>query len=620
MTFWRFLGRMVRFSPGAYLQCILLTIAGYCALLIPGLITRAIFDRMSAHNHWGWVGWSIVALLFVTALGQAALFCLGVMSRVTFEERTGALLRRNLMEFILNRPGARAIPCSPGEAISIVRDDVYQIAGFLLALADLSGSVVFTIVAAGIMFHINARITLMTFLPVVLVAAATRFISKQLEAYRHASRTSAASVAGLLGEMFSGVQTIKLANAKDRLIARLEMRNSERLKTSLREILFGRIVQMLFTNVGDIGRGVTLLLSGQAMRAGLFTVGDFALFSFYMDFGTQLPALIASTFGQYKQAAVSLERLAGLIDGETTSAPRLEERHAVATLAAQHPIYFHAEPPALPAPTRMESDRLDCLTARGLCFRYKGSERGIADVSLTIERGSFTIVTGRIGSGKTTLLRVLLGLLPMDDGKILWNGCTVDAPASFFVPPRSAYTAQVPLVFSGTLRDNILLGLPEDSVDLNAAVAIAMLEGDLKRMEQGLATDAGVRGQRLSGGQIQRVSAARMFVRRPELMVFDDLSSALDVETERDLWKRLLGARTATCLAVSHRRPVLQLADHIIVLKDGRVHAEGRLDALLDSCEEMRALWRTDDSETVVTANADKVAVNSGVAWSAPSA
>src|SRR5690606_18677975 len=164
----------------------------------------------------------------------------------------------------------------------------------------------------------------------------------------------------------------------------------------------------------------------------------------------------------YRQQAVAIERMVEVVRPEP--AERLVE---------YAPVYVTRRPPRPPFPAKTPADRLQTLEVSGLSYTYPGNGRGLRAISLRLKRGDFVVITGRIGSGKSTLARVLLGLLPKDAGEIRWNGQVVENPAEFFVPPRAAYTAQVPRLFSDTLRENILLGVPEESVDLPAVLRAA---------------------------------------------------------------------------------------------------------------------------------------------------
>lgn len=563
--------------------------------------------------------WSLIALYVSFELARFSASFGEIWGDVTFRYSVGALLQRNIVASILRKPGAVAPPVSSGEAVSRFRDDVGEVADFPLWTPHVIGEVLGSAIAIAIMARINLFITLVIFVPLVASVIASRMAWGRLQRYRHASRVATDRVTGFMGELFGAVQAIKVANAERDVVAHFRTLNDARRRATLKDRLFGELLQSINGTAVTFGIGVTLLLAGRAMSAGTFTVGDFALFVYYLWFTAELPGTIGAFIGDYKQQEVAIERLEELVQPEPAN-----------VLVQQAPIYADGLLPAVPVPEKHAEDRLERLHVSGLTYRFPGTDNGIKNVDLSLTRGSFTVVTGRIGSGKTTLLRTLLGLLPRDGGIITWNGVAVDDAATFFVPPRSSYTPQVPRLFSEPLRDNILMGLPEQRVDLPGALRLGVLEQDVTVLERGLETVVGPRGVRLSGGQVQRAAAVRMFVRDPELLVFDDLSSALDVETERSLWERLeerraastMGAggamdggtvTTPTCLAVSHRRAALRRADQIVVLKHGRVDAVGTLDELLPVNHELQRLWRGDvgDARQVGTPGTDELATPS---------
>ncbi|MDH3755678.1 MAG: ABC transporter ATP-binding protein/permease [Acidimicrobiia bacterium] len=573
---------MIRYAPWRYAANVTIWATMWLLPIIPALITRAYFDRLQTEP--GFNATTLIAAMFAYGVARLTLMALGLWNDIHFGYRVTSLLRRNMLERIYDMPGAQAVHDSPGEMITRFREDVDHVEEALAWTPDLSGTLAFSIAAAAIMLAIDVRMTLLVFAPlVVMVITAERF-GGRIRRYRTEAREATGRITGMLGETLGSVQSIKVAGAEASTMQQFRGLNETRRRMMVRDRVLTATLESVFWNLLNIGVGLILVVGASSMADGTLTIGDFALFVYFLDFVTDAGYFVGMFVAKYKQAGVSLERMSAIL-GDAPPSSLVEHRE----------LHLTGE---LPAPGAAEDghDRLRTLEIDGLTFAYPDSSAGIRDIHLTIPAGSFIVVTGRVGSGKTTLLRSLLGLVAPDAGEVRWNGRVVTDPDDFFAPPHSAYVAQVPRLFSMSLRDNLQLGRDDEDGELAAAIRSAAFDRDLDAMPKGLDTMIGPLGMRLSGGQVQRTATARMFVRRPDLLVIDDLSSALDVETERTLWDRLFTEHDGTtALVVSHRRPALQRADEIIVLEDGAVAARGTFDDLMVSLPEFRDLWAVDE-------------------------
>ena len=566
--------------------------------VLSGLCIAMLFDALAEqHARSAYIALLLYALVKTTRLG---IFHRGLIVHTKLWGEIQLLLQRNMLDYLLNSHGSRFIKDSPGEAVSRFRDDTETVNQYLENWIDFFGDLAFVVLALAVMFVVAPWLTLYLLIPLLSILFISRAFMPKVRSFRRANRKATEAVTDFIAESFASIQAIKVAGKEGDIAQELRQRNAKRRRTALNDVLIVELMSSINYNMVHIVTAIMLYFAALNIQKGTFSLGDVALFITYLPRMTLTIAYFGRMMANHKRASVSLERIhALLIDAPIQQLWRGERLIIDKELpkSEQHAARQHISPMSYDHITdsdvRQDRQALEVLQVRKLSFGYPEADWSLQDISFDLRQGEFVVVAGRLGAGKTTLLKALMGLLPAEH-ELYWNGQAIRDPASFFQPPHSAYTSQLPRLVSDSLAANVLLG--QDEERLAEALALSQLEHDISRLEKGSDSLVGSRGVKLSGGQVQRSAAARMLAQKAELLFIDDLSSALDIKTEEALWQALFDAKHGaksdarnTCLVVSHRRAALERADKILFLEQGRLTASGSFHDLLHRHTPFRA-------------------------------
>jgi len=486
---------------------------------------------------------------------------------------TDYVLRNNMLKYLLKKPGATMTKKTSGDILNAFREDIFQIEQYIqkfyiefICMLILSISIVI------VLSSINFKMLLISFVPLIFIILLVKKSEKLVTKYRTLNRKATGKVSAAIGEMFVNIQAIKLSGSEDSIINNFKEVNKEREHFAILDNLISQLLNVIYANAVSFSTGLVLIANIIFINEGMLNLGDFTIFVYYMGFVSMSIEYFGDAIIEQKRAKVALKNISEM--SEYIEIDKLGDR-------VDNSIF---------SSTKYTSKAFNGLKYENFNSVFDGTSNGVKDINLNIEPNKVTVITGRIGSGKTTLVRAMLGLLEFK-GDIYYNGEKIDDITQLVESGVIAYSSQIPNFFSTTIKENIVLGNEYSDNYIYNSVYDAVFDKDIKDFINGMDQVIGNNGVKLSGGQQQRLSLARMIAKDSPIYVIDDISSALDVKTSTLLWNRLFAKKDKTYIIVSNRQEELIRADNIIVLKDGKIEAQGNLENLLETCEEMKLIW-----------------------------
>jgi ATP-binding cassette subfamily B protein len=440
----------------------------------------------------------------------------------------------------------------------------------LITILDAAFSVIYIIVMA--LYSWLLTIIALAVLPVqigITLLGAPLFRRQ----YRQAAEENARTQSHLV-EVLTGVQTVKAQNVE--MVSRWKWQDSyaKYISRTFEKTITGTFLNESSQVLQKLSQLLVLWVGATLVLKGELTLGQLIAFRIISGYVTQPLLRLSSIWQNIQELRVSFERLADVVDTpeESTASDRAH----------------------IPLPP-VEGD----VVFENVSFSFSpGSPEVLSNVSLHVSKGTFVGIVGQSGSGKSTLMKLLPRLYSPSKGRILVDGYNIDKVELYSLRRQIGIVPQDPLLFSGTISENIALTSPDAPSDaIVKAARIAGAHDFIMELSAGYSTELGERGASLSGGQRQRIAIARTLLGNPQLLVMDEATSALDYDTERQVCDNLREAMAhATVFFITHRLTTIRRADMIVMMHQGAIVEQGTHDELMGLRGRYYALYRQQES------------------------
>lgn len=441
-----------------------------------------------------------------------------------------------------------------GQVISRVINDVEQTKDFILTgLMNIWLDCITIIIALSIMFFLDVKLTLAAlFIFPFYILTVYVFFGRLRKLTRERSSQALAEVQGFLHERVQGISVVKSFAIEDNEAKNFDKKNTNFLTRALKHTRWNAYSFAAINTVTDIGPIIVIGVGAYLAISGSITVGTLAAFVGYLEllFGP-LRRLVAS-FTTLTQSFASMDRVFQLID---------EDYDIKNGVGAQ--------------PIEIKQGRIDI---DHVSFQYNDNEAPILkDINLSIEKGETVAFVGMSGGGKSTLINLIPRFYDVTSGQILIDGHNIKDFLTGSLRNQIGLVQQDNILFSDTVKENILLGRPTATdEEVVEAAKMANAHDFIMNLPQGYDTEVGERGVKLSGGQKQRLSIARIFLNNPPILILDEATSALDLESESIIQEALdVLSKDRTTLIVAHRLSTITHADKIVVIENGHIVETG---------------------------------------------